>query len=299
MPKRGLMSIVLKKVTCLATAVVAVLMFGCSSSGGRGEAASGADRTGGSEAGVPGELDQRVIEAVVPVSGESMPSARWLDDELHAARIPPIRACLEERGRLDLLEMVELQREVLERRGWDPFLYPEPELLLANGLGGEKPGLPDEFLTGMLSGDESSDGGVVATCLEEAAGDPALTGIRGLQEVLGSDWAQVVEDVSYDDGMTSYYEDFAFCLRAEGVPDEAATGSPGDYIVWAEGQRMSLDAGEAQARGMEQARLYVECGEEMFQARADKLGPEREAFLESHRDQIEELTELLVGLGLG
>ncbi len=229
-----------------------------------------------------------------------MPNSESLNDGLFAAALTETASCLAARGRSDLLETAELTIRFFGRTaGNDPFLYPEPEQLLQEGLATNSPTLPGALTDELMSGDGSTDGGLIRACTDGNLADgTTLARIEAARDPIDMDWSQLVLDVSYDERMMPYYSDFATCLQTKGVPAGAATGNPFDYLSWADGERRDLPEADAHQLGLEQALTHVECGQEMFDARAELLASRRAGFIEEHRAQVQELAELMAEVGV-
>src|SRR5688500_6926806 len=85
---------------------------------------------------LPDDPRERVVEAVAPVAGTAVPSVRWLACRLYDAVAPGVATCLEDRGRADLVALMEQDFAAHNEAAWN-LQYPEPERLRAEGFNGD------------------------------------------------------------------------------------------------------------------------------------------------------------------
>jgi hypothetical protein len=282
--------------TPLRAVAIALTMgtFGCSAAGGSGEES------------LP---DQRVIDGVAPVSGDSMGSVRWLNERLFRMRLPFVTDCLEEAGHPELVPTAEADfRQFNETYSAE---FPEPERMLEKGLipavgpvafQGAAPGA-----TPTAAEQSESDAFYRCTRSPEIA-NSSVQRADDLYHALYDQWGPIiVEHVRGGSLDQAAIDDFGACLRANGVPADLTVGAStpmgGDsdgmavstaedtFLRWVTDRTL---AGTISTTAHEDVPLYVECGQPLWDAREIALQREREAFTERHRDAIAELSDLVI-----
>ena len=242
---------------------------------------------GGLGAGSDGQIDQRVLDGIAPISGDSMASVRWLEEQIFRLKLPAIVDCLQRKDREDLLPDVEAEFESnLNARRFD---FPEPRRLLEEGFGPSSDSPFDKR-------GAKKDLAVVESCtLDIQASGERAARTQALYQSLNEDWTMIlVNDVLTSDVETAAQERFGQCLRRHGVPAEFTVahgpGSPGGtiedaFLGWATRQNSTS--------GAEDANLYVKCGRPLWETREQLLKERREIYTERQRDQLEEFSDLV------
>lgn len=235
--------------------------------------------------GSDGQIDQRVLNGVAPVSGDSMGSVRWLEKQMFRLKLPAVSECLQRKDREDLLPEVEADFEANLNAHY--FDFPEPERLLEEGFVPSSESPFDVRGTG-------KDLVVADACtLDVRALGERAAHTQELHQSLTDDWTMIlVNDVLTSDEELAAQERFGQCLRRHGVPAEFTVAGLGTvesaFFGW---------VGQTSPSGVEEAPLYIKCGRPLWATRERLLRERRETYLETHRDQLGELSDLLSDTG--
>lgn len=238
-----------------------------------------------------GQIDKRVLDSVAPVSGDSLESVRWMQEQMFRLKLPAVRDCLQREDRSDLLPDVRADFEATQNARM--FQFPEPERLLTEGF--ISPASPFD-----KQGAEQ-DAALAESCTRDIqASDEVAADAQKLHQGLFEDWAMIlVNDVLKSEDELLAQEHFGRCLRRRGVPEEFTVAStprsPGGttedaFLGWVQ-QR--IDSGKTSPSGVEDASLYVACGQPLWDTRERLLRERRKTYLEKNHDQLAELSDLL------
>jgi hypothetical protein len=255
-----------------------------------------------------GELDQRVVDGVAPVSGDSMESERWLKRQLFTLQLPFISDCVTSRGYPELAQLAQDEFDYNLKTYSAEF--PEPDRMLVEGLepdlgAGPVPADPGRAPAGRHRGVRLHPPGRRVRRVPAAARRRGRRARRAgrLYQALFDQWSPVVIDhLTGDDDVEAAVGE---CLRGNGVPGEFAasmsTEVAGDEVTLRLEQSVQrwisqkIQSGAVSSTAVEDAPMYVECMTPLWDAREAELRQEREAFVEEHREQIAELTDLVSG----
>jgi len=241
-------------------------------------------------------IDRRVLDGVAPVSGDSMDSVRWINEQVFDLRRPAIERCLEARDESSLLPVVERDFEVVNTMRSSDF--PEAERLLEEGL------IPEQAAVGLQ---EDPSGAFRDCALDTPPDDARGSQIDALYQSLNQTWIRAVVQDRSTAPETQAQAAFGRCLEGGGVlldpspsNDGGAEGevaAPGPttesrYFAWVEEKVLS---GDVAVPALDEARLFVECGQPLWSARSSRLEQQRVAFVEQFRPELTELSDLLVG----
>jgi hypothetical protein len=217
-----------------------------------------------------------------------MSAVRWLRTELASQRYPALRGCLADRGKPDLIELAQANDEASNGSSRN-LEYPEPDRLLAQGFAGVT--LPPGYFDDLNNPD--SDMAIIAACGEQVGETEAVQRMNDLENSVSSDWHDVWTEVSLSEELQAFYTAFSECLLDEAVPAEFANGNPMSFFTWVDSRAVIDDS-----HSLDDARLYVKCGQPLFDRREELLTARRDEFVESHRDQLQEMTDLIAELGI-
>lgn len=235
---------------------------------------SAAAATGPTPTDIGGQLSPEAVNAVAPTDAVADADSRYV--EFLAAR-EATGQCPGASGDDGTVEFDDDDRS---------FYFPDVDRLRAVGFIPDDPGPDLESPGGAIPpAEENGEVPPQTPC------DDVSMPMYSLFEPVRSAWQLVIEEVRTRPEILALQDETMTCLQQAGAPPEVVANET-EFLFWVDTLVFGGDTLD-QSADLTWARIYADCGEDLFEAREEATLARRPAFVEEHRSAIAQLSALL------